>query len=59
MIIIQNILRMAIYGRVGSNSNMHDISLAGSDWLVPLLLYGPVLNETNERTLLNAFISSR
>ena len=47
MIIIQNILRMAIYGRVASNSNMHDTSLAGSDWLVPLLLYGPVLNETN------------
>ena len=61
MIIIQNILRIAIYGRAASNSNMalHDTSLAGSDWLVPLLLYGPVLNETNERAFLNSFISSR
>ena len=39
MIRIQNILRIAIYGRVGSNSNMHNTSFAGSDWLVPLLLY--------------------
>ena len=39
--------------------NMLDTSLASSDWLVPLLLYGPVLNETNERALSNAFISSR
>ena len=37
MIIIQNILRMVIYGRVASISNMHDTSLAGSDLLVPLL----------------------
>ena len=59
MIIIQNIFRIAIYGRVASNSNMHDTSLAGSDWLVPLLLYRPLLNETKERALLNAFISSR
>ena len=58
MIIIQNILQMTIYGRVASNSNMHDTSLARSDWLVPFL-YGPVLNETNERALLNAFICSR
>ena len=49
MIRIQNILRIAIYGRVGSNSNMHNTSFAGSDWLVPLLLYRPLLNETNER----------
>ena len=37
MTIIQNILRIAIYGRVASNSNIHNTSLAGSDWLVPLL----------------------
>ena len=55
MIIILNILRMAIYGRVASNPNMLDTSLAGSDWLVLLLLYGPVLNE---RALLNGFIFS-
>ena len=55
MIRIQKILRIAIYGRVGSNSNMHNTSFAGSDWLVPLLLYRPLLNETNERALLNAF----
>ena len=59
MIIVQKILRMVIYGRFATNSNMHDTSLAGSDWLIPLLLYGPVLNETNERALLNAFICSR
>ena len=58
MIIIQSILRIAIYGRVASNSSMHNTSLAGSDWLVPLLFYRPLLNETNESTLLNAFISS-
>ena len=58
MIRIQNILRIAIYGRVGSNSNMHNTSFAGSDWLVPLLLYRPLLNETNERALLNAFSSN-
>ena len=37
MTIIQNILRIAIYGRVASNSNIHNTSLAGSDWLVLLL----------------------
>ena len=58
MIRIQNILRIAIYGRVVSNSNMHNTSFAGSDWLVPLLLYRPLLNETNERALLNAFSSN-
>ena len=58
MTIIQNILRIAIYGRFASNSKMHNTSLAGSDWLVPLLLYRPLLNETNKRALLNAFISS-
>ena len=46
MIRIQNILRIAIYGRVRSNSNML------------LLLYRPLLNETNERALLNAFSSN-
>ena len=45
----------AIYGRVASNSNMFDNSLAGSDWLFPLLLYRPLWNETNERSHLNAF----
>ena len=39
MIRIQKILLIAIYGRVGSNSNMRNTSFAGSDWLVPLLLY--------------------
>ena len=58
MTIIQNILRIAIYGRVASNSKMRNTSLAGSDWLVPLLSYRPLLNETNERALLNAFICS-
>ena len=58
-VIIQNILRISIHGRVASNSNMHHNSFAGSDWLVPLLLYQPLLNETNECALLNAFISSR
>ena len=58
MIIIQNILRIAIYGHVVSNSNMNDTSFAGSDWLVPLLLYGPLLNETNKRVLLRAFSSN-
>ena len=38
---------------------MHDASLAGSHWLVPLLLYLPFVNEENECTLQNAFISSR
>ena len=37
MTIIQNILRIAIYGRVASSSKMHNTSLAGSDWLAPLL----------------------
>ena len=37
MRIIQNILRIAIYGRVASNSNMPNSSFASSDWLVPLL----------------------
>ena len=58
MIIIQKVLRFAIYGRVASNSNMHDTCPAGSDCLVPLLIYRPVLNETNEHPLLNGFISS-
>ena len=34
MIIIQNILGRAKYGRVASNLNMHNNSFAGSDWLV-------------------------
>ena len=38
---------------------MHHNSFAGSDWLVPLFLYQPLFNETNECALLNAFISSR
>ena len=58
MTIIQNILRIAIHGRVASNSNMHNTSFAGSDWLVLLLLYRPLLNETNEHVLLNAFGSN-
>ena len=37
MTIIQNILQIAIYGHVASNSKMHNTSLASSDWLVPLL----------------------
>ena len=47
-----------IYGRLASNSNLHKTVFASSDWLVPLLLYRPLLNETNERALLNAFSSS-
>ena len=58
MIIIQNILRIAIYGGVASNSNMPNTSFASSDWLVPLLYYGPMLNEANECALLNVFSSS-
>ena len=46
MIIIQNILRIGIYGRVVSNSSMHNASFAGSNWLVPLFLCRPLLNET-------------
>ena len=37
MRIIQNILQIAIYGGVASNSNMPNSSFASSDWLVPLL----------------------
>ena len=59
MIIIPNVFRVAVYGHVGLNSIVHSISLDGSDWLVPFLLYRPLLYETNERTLLNAFNSSR
>ena len=58
MTIIQKILRIAIYRRVASNSNMHNTSFAGSDWLVPLLLYRPLLNETNALALFNALSSS-
>ena len=58
MTIIQKILRIAIYWRVASNSNMHNTSFAGSDWLVPLLLYRPLLNERNALALFNALSSS-
>ena len=37
MRIIQDILRIGIYGRVASNSNMPNTSFASFDWLNPLL----------------------
>ena len=55
MIIIPNVFQAVVYGHVGLNSTVHSTSWDGSDWLVLVVLYRPLLYETNKHTLLNAF----